>query len=116
VFVVSIRNCWSRAVTVKVPSTHRHQLGIPLSCEEPRGHHLWYHQAGSYRVAAVVCSTTHKAVKCVVETLEAGAAASPRVERVRNFDAVTEWSASGWLSQSGDLGEAVVADRAGSRL
>jgi hypothetical protein len=53
-------------------------------------------------------------VKCVVEELEVAGTASPRVERVRNNDAVTELvSEAGGEVSGADLGEAVVADRAG---
>ena len=47
-----------------------------------------YQQVGSYRGAAELCRTTHKTVKRVVERFEAGGSA-PRVERVRNYNAVT---------------------------
>ena len=49
-----------------------------------------YQQVGSYRAAAQLCGTTHGTVKRVVEKFEAGDSAPPRVERVRNYDAVTE--------------------------
>jgi transposase len=49
-----------------------------------------YQQVGSYRAAAQLCGTTHKTVKRVVEKVEAGGAAVPRVERARNYDAVAE--------------------------
>ena len=49
-----------------------------------------YQQVGSYRAAAQLCGTTHRTVKRVVEKFEAGDSAPPRVERVRNYDAVTE--------------------------
>jgi transposase len=47
-----------------------------------------YREAGSYRGAAVICGTTHKTVQRVVERHNAGGAAPPRKERVRNYDDV----------------------------
>jgi transposase len=49
-----------------------------------------YQQVGSYRAAAQLCGTTHRTVKKVVEKFEAGDDSPPRVERARNYDAVTE--------------------------
>jgi len=49
-----------------------------------------YQQVGSYRGAAQLCGTTHKTVKRVVEKFEASGPPLPRVERVRNYDAVAE--------------------------
>jgi transposase len=49
-----------------------------------------YQQVGSYRAAAELCGTTHKTVKRVVEKFEGGGLPPPRVERVRNYDAVAE--------------------------
>ena len=49
-----------------------------------------YQQVGSYRGAAELCGTTPKTVKRVVERFESGEGASPRAERARNYDAVTE--------------------------
>ena len=49
-----------------------------------------YQQVGSYRGAAELCGTTHRTVKRVVEKFEAGDAAPPRAERVRNYDVVSE--------------------------
>ena len=48
-----------------------------------------YHQVGSYRGAADLCGTTHKAVKRVIERTEAGGP-RPREPRPRNVDAFTE--------------------------
>jgi len=49
-----------------------------------------YQQVGSYRGAAALCGTTPKTVNRVVNKFEAGDAATPRGQRARNFDAVTE--------------------------
>ncbi|MCX2931682.1 IS21 family transposase [Mycobacterium sp. CVI_P3] len=52
-----------------------------------------YQQLGSYRAAAELCNTTPKTVKRVVDKFEAdqaGVPSPPRVERVHNYDAVTE--------------------------
>lgn len=50
-----------------------------------------YQEVGSYRAAAVLCGTTHKTVKRVVEAQQAaaeGVPRLPRVERGHNFDQV----------------------------
>lgn len=47
-----------------------------------------YQQVGSYRGAADMCGTTPKTVKRAVDKAEVGDAASPRVERAHNYDAV----------------------------
>lgn len=50
-----------------------------------------YREVGSYRAAAELCGTTHKTVKRVVDRFEAGdQPPSERVERSRNYDAVTD--------------------------
>lgn len=52
-----------------------------------------YQQLGSYRAAAEMCGTTPKTVKRIVDKFEAdqaGEVAPARVERVHNYDAVTE--------------------------
>jgi hypothetical protein len=66
-------------VTVKVPTTHRHHLGVPLKSARDRMDIISaYQQVGSYRGAAELCGTTHKTVKRVVEKFEFGDAAPPR--------------------------------------
>ena len=66
-------------VTVKVPTTHRHLLGVPLKSARDRMDIISaYQQVGSYRGAAELCGTTHKTVKRVVEKFEFGDAAPPR--------------------------------------
>ena len=63
----------ARAVTVKVPTSHRHHPGSSIEvCEGPNGHHFRLSEVGTYRGAAEMCGTTHKTVKRVVETSEAG--------------------------------------------
>ena len=47
-----------------------------------------YREAGSYRGAAVICGTTHKTVRRVVERHNAGAAAPVRKDRGHNYDEV----------------------------
>ena len=81
-------------VTVKVPTTHRHHRGVPLKSAKERMDIISaYQQLGSYRAAAEVCNTTPKTVKRVVDRFEAdqaGEVTPARVERVHNYDAVTE--------------------------
>ena len=47
-----------------------------------------YREVGSYRGAAAICGTTHKTVRRVVETHDAGQARPPRKDRSRNYDDV----------------------------
>jgi hypothetical protein len=78
-------------VTVKVPTTHRHHRGVPLKSTKDRMDIISaYRQVGSYRRAAELCNTTHRTVKKVIDKLEAGENAPPRVERAHNYDAVAE--------------------------
>lgn len=52
-----------------------------------------YRQVGSYRGAAVMCGTTHKTVKRVIEAHQAssrGEPPTPRTARGRNYDSVTQ--------------------------
>jgi len=49
-----------------------------------------YREVGSYRGAAAMCGTTAKTVKRVIARHEADGAASARVPRARNYDAVVE--------------------------
>jgi transposase len=52
-----------------------------------------YREAGSYRGAAVICGTTHKTVRRVVEAHEAGCAGRTgpvRKDRGRNYDSVRD--------------------------
>jgi len=47
-----------------------------------------YREVGSYRGAALICGTTHKTVKRVVERHNAGGAGPRRKDRSRNYDDV----------------------------
>ena len=47
-----------------------------------------YREVGSYRGAAVICGTTHKTVRRVVERHNAGGVSAQRKGRVRNYDEV----------------------------
>jgi transposase len=52
-----------------------------------------YREVGSYRGAAVMCGTTHKTVRRVIEAHQAssrGEAPPPRTERGRNYDSVAQ--------------------------
>jgi hypothetical protein len=47
-----------------------------------------YREVGSYRGAAVICGTTHKTVRRIVERHNAGGVSPQRKDRVRNYDEV----------------------------
>jgi transposase len=47
-------------------------------------------QVGTYRGAAVMCGTTHKTVKRIIERAEAGGKPPGRAPRSRNYDVVAE--------------------------
>jgi transposase len=47
-------------------------------------------QVGTYRGAAVMCGTTHKTVKRIIERAEAGGKSPGRAPRSRNYDVVAE--------------------------
>ena len=50
-----------------------------------------YRDVGSYRGAAVICGTTHKTVKRIIEAHEgAGIPAAAKPPRSRNYDAVAD--------------------------
>ena len=49
-----------------------------------------YQQVGTYRGAAVMCGTTHKTVKRIIERAEAGGKTPDRAGRGRNYDLVAE--------------------------
>ena len=49
-----------------------------------------YQQVGTYRGAAVMCGTTHKTVKRIIERAEAGGKMPDRAGRGRNYDLVAE--------------------------
>ena len=48
-----------------------------------------YQQVGTYRGAAVMCGTTHKTVKRIIERAEAGGTPPARKARERNYDSVS---------------------------
>jgi transposase len=48
-----------------------------------------YQQVGTYRGAAVMCGTTHKTVKRIIERAEAGGKPPVRRARQRNYDSVS---------------------------
>ena len=45
-----------------------------------------YQQVGTYRGAAVMCGTTHKTVKRIIERAEAGGKTPDRAGRGHNYD------------------------------
>jgi transposase len=49
-----------------------------------------FREVGSYRGAAVMCGTTHKTVKRIMDRYEAGGAAPARRERGHNYDPVAQ--------------------------
>jgi hypothetical protein len=49
-----------------------------------------YQQVGTYRGAAVMCGTTHKTVKRIIERAEAGGKTPDRAGRGHNYDLVAE--------------------------
>jgi transposase len=49
-----------------------------------------YREVGTYRGAAVMCGTTHKTVKRIIERAEAGGKAPGRKKREHNYDAVAD--------------------------
>ena len=52
-----------------------------------------YRQVGTYRGAAVMCGTTHKTVKRIIERAEAGGKSPDRAGRGHNYDLVAELAA-----------------------
>jgi transposase len=79
-----------------------------------------YRDAGSYRGAAVICGTTHKTVKRIIEAHNAGGAVSVKPPRVRNYDEVADLvtqrvgATAGRISAKRLLPEARAAGYAGS--
>ena len=49
-----------------------------------------YQQVGTYRGAAVMCGTTHKTVKRIIERAEAGGKTPDRAGRGHNYDLVAD--------------------------
>jgi transposase len=65
-----------------------------------------YREVGSYRGAAVICGTTHKTVRRIVEAHEAssrGQDRRSRKDRVRNYDSVRELVARKVTSSQGRI-------------
>ncbi len=63
-----------------------------------------YREVGTYRGAAILCGTTHKTVRHVIEAHEEGPAVSPqRAARSRNFDVVADVVAKRVKSTAGRI-------------
>jgi hypothetical protein len=65
-----------------------------------------YRDVGSYRGAAVVCGTTHKTVRRIIEAHEAATAGTPplgRASRPRNYDAVADLVAERVVKSKGRI-------------
>ena len=69
-----------------------------------------YQQVGTYRGAAVMCGTTHKTVKRIIERAEAGGKTPDRAGRGHNYDLVAELVADRvGCDEGADLGQAAAA-------
>jgi transposase len=62
-----------------------------------------YREVGTYRGAAVMCGTTHKTVKRIIERAESGGKPPVRKVRERNFDAVAALVAERVAATSGRI-------------
>ena len=62
-----------------------------------------YRQVGTYRGAAVMCGTTHKTVKRVIERGESGGKRPERAPRERNYDSVADLVAERVAATSGRI-------------
>jgi transposase len=62
-----------------------------------------YRQVGTYRGAAVMCGTTHKTVKRVVERAQSGGKRPQRAPRERNYDSVADLVAGRVKATSGRI-------------
>ena len=62
-----------------------------------------YREVGSYRGAAVICGTTHKTVRRIVEAQEAGGVKSERIGRGHNYDEVVGLVAEKVASSKGRI-------------
>lgn len=62
-----------------------------------------YQQVGTYRGAAVICGTTHKTVKRVIEGQDAGDPPPVREPRPANFEGVRDLVAQSVKSTSGRI-------------
>src|ERR1700761_7392786 len=78
---------------VTVSASHFHRPGGLLSMKSARENMdviAAYQQVGTHRGAAVMCGTTHKTVKRIIERAEAGGKSPDRVPRGHNYDLVAE--------------------------
>jgi transposase len=79
-----------------------------------------YRDVGTYRGAAVICGTTHKTVKRIIELHEAAEVSVEKTPRAKNYDQVSDLVAervkatSGRISAKRLLPEAVAAGYVGS--
>jgi transposase len=62
-----------------------------------------YRDVGSYRGAAVICGTTHKTVKRIIEQHEAGGRPVAKTPRARNYDEVADLVAKRVKDTSGRI-------------
>lgn len=62
-----------------------------------------YREVGSYRGAAVMCGTTHKTVRRIVDRHEADGVAAERKDRGHNYDDVTDMVAKKVESSKGRI-------------
>src|SRR5437763_7015820 len=78
---------------VTVSASHFHRPGGLPSMKSARENMdivAAYQQVGTYRGAAVMCGTTHKTVKRIIERAEAGGKTPDRAGRGHNYDLVAE--------------------------
>ena len=54
-----------------------------------------YREMGTYRGAAVMCGTTHKTVKCIIERQQAAGKAPSREPQAHNYDSCADIRARG---------------------
>jgi len=62
-----------------------------------------YQQVGTYRGAAVMCGTTHKTVKRVIQRAESGGTRPRRRPRGHNYDPVAGLAADRVAATSGRI-------------
>ena len=77
-----------------------------------------YREMGTYRGAAVMCGTTHKTVKRIIERQQAGGKAPSREPRAHNYDSCAELVTEKVAATHGkDLGQAAAdAGQGGHRV
>lgn len=91
-------------MTVAVPTSHITTQGSPLKNARERMDVISaYRDVGTYRGAAVICGTTHKTVKRIIEAHEAGNVLVEKTPRVRNYDDVTDVVAARVKATSGRI-------------